>query len=250
MMVQKRKSKIVPTNLAFADKTIDFCNSYTYLGSIISNTGNFKVTVNELSKSATRAMYNLLGNTSKFLSANIRILIGLFDKIILPICDCEVWGASLFTMKFSQCDFLPEKQCKNPIDKLHVKFLKHIFGVNQRATNWAVLSETNRNPVITKVIDKMIGYWTHIKNFPSPIMQDVLKLSQQLDREGKTLWFTNITKIAEITGKRNEFGDYIKTESKSKIQKILDKRWYPKRNEYSQGKLRLYTHLKVRPGSE
>ena len=44
MMAQKRKSKIIPTNLAFADKTIDFCNSYTYLRFIISNTGNFKVT--------------------------------------------------------------------------------------------------------------------------------------------------------------------------------------------------------------
>ena len=79
-------------------------------------------------------------------------------------------------MKFSQCDFLSEKQCKNPIDKPHLKFLKHILSVNQRATNWAVLSETNRNRLITKVIHKMIGYWTHIKNFPSPIMQDVLEL--------------------------------------------------------------------------
>ena len=170
MIVQKRKSKIVPTNLSFADKTIDFCNSYTYLGSIISNTGNFKININELSKSASRAMYNLLGSTNKFLSGNIRILIDLFDKIILPICtyNCEVWGASLFTMKFSPCDFLSEKQCKNPIDKLHLKFLKHILGVNQRATNWAVLSETNRNSLITKVIEKMIGYWINIKNSPSP----------------------------------------------------------------------------------
>ena len=197
-------------------------------------------------------MYNLLGNTNKFLSSNIRILIDLFDKMILPICTyiCEVWGASLFTMKFSPCDFLSEKQCKSPIDNLHLKFLKHILGVNQRATNWAVLSETNRNSLIKKIIDKMIGYRICIKNSPSPIIQDVLELSKQLHREGKTSWFTSITKIAEITGNRNEFGDFIKTENKSKIQKILDKRWSSKRNEYSQGKLRLYTHLKVRPGFE
>ena len=122
--------------------------------------------------------------------------------------------------------------------------------MNQRATNWAVLSETNRSSLITKVIDKMIGYWIHIKNSPSSIIQDELELSKQLHREGKTSWFTSITKIAEITGNRNEFGDYIKTENKSKIQKILDKMWYSKRNEYSQGKVRLYTHLKVRPGFE
>ena len=66
-------------------------------------------------------MHNLLGSTNKSLSGNIRIFIDLFDKIILPICtyDCEVWSAFLFTMKFSSCDFLSEKQCKNPIDKLH-----------------------------------------------------------------------------------------------------------------------------------
>ena len=92
MIVQKRKYKIVPTNLSFADKIIDFCNSYTYLESIISNTGNFKININELSKSASRVTYNLQGNTNKILSHDIRILIDLFDKIILPICtyNCEV----------------------------------------------------------------------------------------------------------------------------------------------------------------
>ena len=75
--------------------------------------------------------------------------------------------------------------------------------MNRRATNWAVLSETNRNSLITKVIDKMIGYWIHIKNSPSPIIQDVLEISKQLDREGKASWFTSITKIAEIADDRN-----------------------------------------------
>ena len=66
MIVHKRKSKRVPTNLSFAGKTIGFCNSYTYLGSIISNTGNFKININELIKSSSRVIYNLLGNTNKF----------------------------------------------------------------------------------------------------------------------------------------------------------------------------------------
>ena len=222
MIVQKRKSKIVPTNLYFAGRTRDFCNSYTYFGFVISNTGNFKININELSKSDGRAMYSLLGNTNKFLSGNIRILIDLFDKIILSICtyNCEVWGVSLFTMKFSQCDFLSEKQCKNPIDKLHLKFLKHILGVNQRATNGAVLSKTNRNSLITKVIDKMTGYWIHIKNSSSPIIQDVLELSNQLHREGKASWFKSITKIAEITGNRNDLVTTLKLKISSKFRKF------------------------------
>ena len=72
----------------------------------------------------------------------------------------------------------------------------------------------------------MIGYWIYIKNSPSTTIQDVLELSKKIHREGKTSWFTSITKIAGITGNRNEFGHFIKTENKSKIQNILDKRWY------------------------
>ena len=107
-----------------------------------------------------------------------------------------------------------------------MKFLKHTWCEPTIATNWAVLSETNRNSLITKVIDKVIGYWICIKNSPSPIIKDVLELSKKIHREGKTSWFTSINKIAGIKGNRNEFGHFIKTENKSKIQKLLDKRWY------------------------
>ena len=53
-------------------------------------------------------MYTLLGNVNKFYAGNIKILIDLFDKMILPICtyNCEVWGASFFSFKFSLSNFL------------------------------------------------------------------------------------------------------------------------------------------------
>ena len=93
-------------------------------------------------------MYTLLGNVNKFYAGNIKILIDLFDKMILPITyNCEAQGASFFSPKSSRSNFLSEKQCKNPIDKLQGSFLKHILGVHSRASNWAVESETNRNSV-------------------------------------------------------------------------------------------------------
>ena len=170
MIIAKRQSKTIPPNLLFANTTLEYCKSYAYRGSIFSSTGNFKANISELSKSASRAMYKLLSHTNKFLSGNIRILLGLYDKMILPICtyNCEVWGTSLFTKKFTPSEFPSDKQCKNPIDLLHLKFLKHILGVNQKATNWAILSETNRTSLITKVFFFSIISYTqtldYIKN--------------------------------------------------------------------------------------
>ena len=125
-------------------------------------------------------------------------MIDLFDKMILPICtyNCEVWGASFFSSKFSPSDFLSEKQCKNPIDKLQGSFLKHIFGVHSRASNWAVESETNRNSVIPHIVRRMIGFYNHLRNSESPIIIDSLKLSVELNEEGKTSCFTSVKKYS------------------------------------------------------
>ena len=103
-------------------------------------------------------MYTLLGNANKFYAGNIKILIDLLDKMILPICtyNCEVWGAIFFNSKSSPSNFLSEKQCKNPIDKLQRSFLKHILGVHSGASNWAVESKTNRNSVIPHIVRRMI----------------------------------------------------------------------------------------------
>ena len=149
-------------------------------------------------------MYTLLGNLNKFSSGNVTVLLSLFDKMILPVCtyNCEVWGASFFPYKFTVRDFLAEKQLKNPIDKLQGSFLKPILGVHTRTSNWAVKSETNRNSILIKIIKRMIGFWSHIKESESPITQDILKLANKIHNEGNTSWFTSIVKIAEIVNSR------------------------------------------------
>ena len=146
-------------------------------------------------------MYTLLGNVSKFYAGNIKILIDLFDKMILPICtyNCEVWGASFFSSKSSSSNFLSEKQCKNPIDKLQGSFLKHILGVHSRASNWAVESETNRNSVIPHIVRRMIGFYNHLRNSESPIIIDSLKLYVGLNEEG-----TSVKKIGEALSTPND----------------------------------------------
>ena len=86
--------------------------SYPYLGTIISNNGQFKFNINELCKKASsRAMHTFLGNVNKFYAGNIKILIDLFNKMVLPICtyNCENWGASFYSSKSSPSDFLSEK---------------------------------------------------------------------------------------------------------------------------------------------
>ena len=251
MIVAKRQVAIA-NFFTFNGNVIETCKSYTYLGSLISNNGQFKLNISELCKSASRAMYTLLGNLNKFSSGNVTVILNLFDKMILPICtyNCEVWGVSFFPYKFSTRDFLAEKQLKNPIDKLQGSFLKRTLGVNTCTSNWAVKSETNRNSILIKIIKRMIEFWSHIKETESEITQDTLKLANKIHNEGNTSWLTSIVKIAEIVGINQDILGESKKHIDQPLTKQLKKMWYSNNEKYSQGKLKLYTSFKEHPGFE
>ena len=121
VIIKRTKIMIIPTRQSsahthstFENKPLHNCKSYTYLGSIVSNNGSFKMNINELCKSASRTMYSLAYN---HLSSNVHILTHLFDKMIIPICtyNCEVWRASSLPKNFSPNYFLSDKQCRNPL---------------------------------------------------------------------------------------------------------------------------------------
>ena len=157
MVVEKRQSSAQIHRFSFKMEPLDICKLYPYLVTIITNNGNFKVNVQELCKSARRAMYTLLCSTNKFASGNLRVLLKLFDRMILLICtnNCVVGRSTFFIITFVSNDFLGKRQLKNAVDKLHCLFIKEILSVNSKASNLAVLSETIRSFLITGNILKI-----------------------------------------------------------------------------------------------
>ena len=98
----------------------------------------------------------LLGNANKFYAGNIKILIDLFDKMILPITyNCEAQGASFFSPKSSRSNFLPEKQCKNPIDKLqgsyvcYNMFVIHVKNLTATLSLFSLFPTKFKEPSLT-----------------------------------------------------------------------------------------------------
>ena len=155
-------------------------------------------------------------------------------------------GEAFFTRKFVSSNFLSKWQLKNTADKLHCIFIKQILGINSKASNWAVLGETNRSPLIPGIMTRMILLWKHLQD---SILQETVKLSKTLHEENYYSWFTGLSKVAEVLGETNDFLAST-VQRKLALRRILENHWYSSRVKYSQGKLRLYTTLKERPGFE
>ena len=81
------------------------------------------------------------------------------------------------------------------------------------------------------------------------IKEETVKMSKTLHQENHYSWFTGLSKVAEVLG---EINDFLASTVQREIafRRILENHWYSSRVKYSQGKLRLYTTLKERPGFE
>ena len=127
--------------------------------------------------------------------------------------------------------------------------MKHLLGVKSRSTNWAGLSETNSNPILCKIILKVVRYWERIKESASPILKAVLIKNKQLQKEGKPSWLTGIGIMTEIfrvndMSPLTNLGNLTSTT----LKKLLDDEWHLNQKKHSEGKLKFYTNIKERPG--
>ena len=95
----------------------------------------------------------------------------------------------------------------------------------------------------------MISFWKHPQDSPSPVIQETVNLSKVLHEKNHYPWFTGLSKIAEVLRETNDFLAST-VQRKSGLRRILENQWYSSRVKYSQGKLRLCTTLKERPGFE
>ena len=70
----------------------------------------------------------------------------------------------------------------------------------------------------------------------------------ELNEEGKTSWFTSVTKIGEALCTPIDFLVNSKVLLNKRLNESIERSWHFRKAFYKQGKLQLYTSLKERPG--
>ena len=117
----------------YGDQTIEIVTSFKYLGFNITSGGSFKGTIQDLTNSARRAIFGLKSIIHRFPEMLPNMQINLFNSLVAPILSygSEVWGMS----------------SADPIEKLHLSFLKSILYVKQSTPNCFVYGELGIYPL-------------------------------------------------------------------------------------------------------
>ena len=83
-----------PSYLARVGPVISTTDAISYLGVMFSSSGSFTQAQCKLAEQANKAVFLLYRRINRFRKMKISEILGLFDKIVLPILlyGCEVWG--------------------------------------------------------------------------------------------------------------------------------------------------------------
>jgi len=143
-------------------------------------------------------MFSLLRDLNKHVSCDVNTLIKLFNSMVEPIAlyNSEVWGPACLPINSkNQNLFNLQTNYKLPIEMLKLKFLKIILGVSKKASNLAVVGETNSEPLTAKIFLSMIKFYLHIRSSKSEILKSALYVNSQLAKNGANTWIKSFEQI-------------------------------------------------------
>ena len=93
-MIFQKSTKKSDYTFHIGDEVIDIVQDYTYLGTRISSSGNFTLSLEHLRQKALHAFFSLRRHTD-FSTLKPSLACKIFDTMIQPILtyNNEVWGA-------------------------------------------------------------------------------------------------------------------------------------------------------------
>ena len=168
IMVFNRAGRILKESMDFqyGNTPISSAREYTYLGITVSLTGSMKMAQTKLKQKGIRSYFSL----KSMLDLNhLRktAVFKLFDSLIVPVIayGCQIWLPMTNFMKTLSEGSFPtgQKFAEDPIEKVHLSFMKWTLGVNKFTSNCAVWGDTGRYPLGIELSTQVYGYMDRLE---------------------------------------------------------------------------------------
>ena len=185
------KGPMLKTKFYYNNLVIENVKEFKYLGIVFSRTGSFSKAKKHLCEQAQKAMYGIIRKIRQF-KLPVDCQFDLFDKVVAPILlyGSEVWG-------FENLDI---------VERIHLKFLKHVFNLKSSTPAYMVYGETGRFPLYISVYCRMITYWAKLFSCQeNKIVYVLYKHLHKLHCDGilSNPWLDCIQKILNMSGVSN-----------------------------------------------
>ncbi len=202
--------------------------SYKYLGTTITDTGNFKTNETIMKKKGLRASYIIMKDIGRHTKPSTAI--SIFEKVVEPILtyNCEVTQAYLPKnwdyKKFKGNIFKINKE----LNRVVLSFLRQVLGVHKKTTNLAIVAETGKLPISMKIFTSIFKYWLRSFTCESDLVREAVQCNIVNSQKGGQSWTRIIYLLLQLTDMQNirptdniKANDKLFHSFKTKIREVL-----------------------------
>ena len=244
----QRNGHIPKRIFLFGRQIVEKTSSYKYLGTIVTNTGNFKTNENNLKKKGLRASF-LIAKISQHAKPSSSLKI--YEKVVEPILmyNCEV------SLAYMPKTWSYEKFKNNmwdvggDVNKVTLSFLRQTLGVHKKTPNMAILGEMGKYPLSVKIFTQIIKYWFRLTLSENDLLKACKQSNITLDQLGHQNWFKIVKFLLKMTGIdspiENEKAANIMIKSfDSGIKKMYQNWWIERLSSVENRKLAFFSQYK------
>ena len=246
VMVYNKSGRILKDsqNFFFGDSRIQSVREYCYLGITFSLTGSLALTQQKLRQKGLRSYFSLksmidVGSLRK------TVLFKLFDSLILPVAGygCQVWLPETMLFKnITNTDTSPSLQAisKDPLEKLHLSFLKWSMGVHKKTSNSPVWGDTGRYPLGIELSKQLFSYFDRLQSLDMSNSDSLVRHAFCEQRSLNLRWYSGLTTAKTYLS--NQSSNNFPSQLRSSFREKFVEKWQEERQLNS--KLSFYNTVK------
>jgi len=131
-----------------------------FLGLTFHHTKGVLLVPAELAKKGMKAMYAMLASMKAHYINQSAFLCKLFDQLVYPVLSygCQVWGPDLLRDRYNSTDTILNRR-KNPLEGVHIDFLRYIGGLPSSCSLWLLFKEFIRTPLHFHWLTLCTRFW-------------------------------------------------------------------------------------------
>ena len=230
--------------------TIPSARTYCYLGIVFNLSGSTTAATDELRKKGLKA-YFALKSIISLGELSMRSVLKLFDALILPVVSygCQTWLQETNFVKAvignANNKVILQKLATDPLEKLHLRFLKWTLQVHKYCSNMACYGDTGRHPLVIQLSKQMISYFNRLQVLDQTGSNSLVRHAFAVQRINQLTWYKNTVKIMETAGHHHHTNSVCPTHIRSKLQEHFNQLWEAER--YKSSKLSYYNQVKKTP---
>ncbi|KAL5256064.1 hypothetical protein ACHWQZ_G011320 [Mnemiopsis leidyi] len=203
VMVFNRSGRLLKEskNLFYGERQLISVREYTYLGITFTLSGSLKSAQARLRQKGLRSYFSLKSMLDlRYLRKSM--VFKLFDALIAPVLSygSQIWlPLTEFMKHFASGSFPSMPQiAKDPIEKVHLSFLKWTLQVGKSTSNTAVWGDTGRYPLAIELLSQTFSYLQRLEGMDQLNFAALVRHAYVEQRDLELTWFSRLKSVRNI----------------------------------------------------